>query len=177
MAKKKQNKKSKCCEELSAHSQIINIVVLDMMAKKSLRDGPLPSITELSMKLEAKYDSESKVLAFEPKLQVAARYEDSAANETPVLIAVTFQAIYHTPSTITKIAERELLEFSASCGIYHVWPYFRELVHDTTKRMGLPALTIPLFNDELMSIAKEERKRNRKKKTPAKKKTKRAVKR
>jgi preprotein translocase subunit SecB len=30
-------------------------------------------------------------------------------------------------------------------GVFHVWPYWREMVQNTLARMGLPPLILPVF--------------------------------
>lgn len=41
--------------------------------------------------------------------------------------------------------EHDLLfmPFAKINGLYNVWPFFRELVHSTTNRMGIPQMTLP----------------------------------
>jgi hypothetical protein len=41
--------------------------------------------------------------------------------------------------------DRYFQAFANVNGIYNVWPYFRELVHSTVARMGLPPLIIPVY--------------------------------
>ena len=35
------------------------------------------------------------------------------------------------------------MPFAKINGLYNIWPFFRELVHSTTMRMGIPPMTLP----------------------------------
>ena len=41
--------------------------------------------------------------------------------------------------------EKELQNFCDINAVYNAWPYWREFVHSTMDRMGLPTMTMPLL--------------------------------
>jgi hypothetical protein len=51
---------------------------------------------------------------------------------------------YRLPADFTG-PEETLEGFAQTNGIFHAWPYARELVTNTISRMRLPAITLPLF--------------------------------
>lgn len=59
-------------------------------------------------------------------------------------IEATFCLLYHIQNMegLDDNAFRSFAEFN---GTYNAWPYWREFVQNVTTRMGLPALTIPVF--------------------------------
>ena len=41
--------------------------------------------------------------------------------------------------------ERDIEQFARGNGVYHSWPFLRQLLFDLTAKMGLPPLTLPVF--------------------------------
>jgi len=57
-------------------------------------------------------------------------------------INASYKVHYRTSVSITK----KMFEiFAKSTLILHIWPYFRQLVHDLTVRAGLPPLVLPII--------------------------------
>lgn len=56
------------------------------------------------------------------------------------VIEATFIADYLMTSNVD---EEALQEFASKNVSYHVWPYWRELLHDVAGRMRLPTITLP----------------------------------
>lgn len=44
------------------------------------------------------------------------------------------------------VATEDLAPFATANGAYHSWPFVRELLHNLTARMGLPAFTLPVMS-------------------------------
>lgn len=59
-----------------------------------------------------------------------------------LLITVTYCLIFNSQIEMTE----EFFErFSESSLVIETWPYFRNLVHETTMQMGLPSLVLDVF--------------------------------
>jgi preprotein translocase subunit SecB len=41
--------------------------------------------------------------------------------------------------------ESDVEQFAKVNAVYHSWPFLRQFLHDLTAKMGLPALTLPVF--------------------------------
>ncbi len=44
-----------------------------------------------------------------------------------------------------EVSEDDIKHFSAANGLYHSWPFLRQLLFDLTSKMGFPPLTLPVF--------------------------------
>jgi hypothetical protein len=66
------------------------------------------------------------------------------APEDALFINCVFELRYRLPSEFDA-AEEDLNEFVQTSGVFHAWPYARELVSNTLGRMRLPPITLPLF--------------------------------
>jgi hypothetical protein len=59
-------------------------------------------------------------------------------------IMSTFELIYFLPDVI-KPTPREITAFCRTNAMLNSWPYWREFVQNTSVRMNMPPLTLPLF--------------------------------
>ena len=59
-------------------------------------------------------------------------------------IEATFALIYSVES-LDEFEDASLIAFAWTNGVFNAWPYWREFVQSTVSRMGLPAITIPVF--------------------------------
>jgi hypothetical protein len=69
--------------------------------------------------------------------------EERKPNEK-ILIEATFALIYSVTS-FDGIEDRHIEAFGSINGIFNAWPYWREFVQNTSVRMGLPAVTAPVY--------------------------------
>ncbi len=75
---------------------------------------------------------------------------------------VTCQLILrYSMQTIPDLNEEHFVQFAQLNAIMNAWPYFRELVQNSTSRMGLPPVVMPLFRVSRLDITE------RKAKTPS----------
>jgi hypothetical protein len=59
-------------------------------------------------------------------------------------IRAIFELAYVLPPS-HEYTDEEMKEFVTGNVAFNAWPYFRELVQSTSTRMGLAAITLPLF--------------------------------
>lgn len=62
-----------------------------------------------------------------------------------VSIHASFLLRYDFNDGFEKYPEEAFKSFAEMNGVFNAWPYWREFVQSATIRMGLPALTIPVF--------------------------------
>jgi hypothetical protein len=66
-------------------------------------------------------------------------------NEGPCAeITSTFLVAYDAEN-LTDLRAEHFHSFGALNGVFNAWPYWRELLHSLTSRMGLPAFLLPVL--------------------------------
>jgi hypothetical protein len=63
----------------------------------------------------------------------------SAVSEAEIVYLLTYDR------DGTPLAEEDVTQFAAANGVYHSWPFLRQLLYDLTSKMGFPPLTLPVF--------------------------------
>ena len=61
---------------------------------------------------------------------------------TPYIIEAKLNIIYRRQSE--DVTEKVLADYAQANALRHIWPYLRELIADSSIRMGYPPLYIPL---------------------------------
>ncbi len=125
--------------------EIEQVQLLEASIKRGvLRDKP-PGNVNIAFGASAELDHVRERILVPVRLTLTARYDDATPEEPDSLrIDVVFVVGYRVSPgpTLTKV---QLREFGQLNGVFNVWPYWREFVHSTTSRMGLPALIMPSF--------------------------------
>lgn len=63
---------------------------------------------------------------------------------TTLSLQAAFDLLYELPKA-KEFSAAALSHFANVNGVYNAWPYWRELVQNTSVRMGLPPLVLPVF--------------------------------
>lgn len=107
---------------------------------------PLPPRLRPTLKREATTQvnqEHSQIAVFVHFLFSAVR--DERPNDKPcVSIDSTFLVSY-TAEDLTGLGAENFDSFGALNGVFNAWPYWRELLHNTISRMGLPAFVLPVL--------------------------------
>lgn len=79
------------------------------------------------------------------QLNVACDYTmtANAAGAPAASVRVMYLLVYEV--TGDPPTERDIEQFAKVNGVYHSWPFLRQLLFDLTAKMGLPPLTLPVF--------------------------------
>jgi preprotein translocase subunit SecB len=113
-------------------------------------------LTELSSKFKEDFVTSNLVLGIEEKyhyeqassiLKVFYFFKLSAKDETKEDYAISFQAKYTIRYKLTKdvVISKDFMKVFTDLTLgMLLWPYFREIVHNTVYRMGMPPLVLPL---------------------------------
>ena len=73
------------------------------------------------------------------------RKETGSENPEPAVeISCRFVLVYFVKS-MEGITEENLIAFGRTSGVFSAWPYWREFVHSTSLRLGVPSLVLPTF--------------------------------
>lgn len=132
---------------VAPHIEILEVKMLESMWRRRLVDDKLPGQVKMDYKTWAKADSDKERLEVCATLEVSGQYEGQEQDkgaDVPFRIQAVFQLIYAVKSPIT-FSEEQLAAFGEFNGIYNAWPYWREYVHSTTVRMGLPPMVVPVY--------------------------------
>lgn len=113
-------------------------------------------LTELNSKFKEDFVSSNLVLNIEEKytfeqvssiLKVYCFFKLSAKDETKEESSITLQAKYTIRYKLSKdvIISKDFMKVFTNLTLgMLLWPYFREIVHNTVYRMGMPPLVLPL---------------------------------
>jgi len=81
--------------------------------------------------------------------------------DSPVTAQGDFELIYALESP-SQLKQTHYDAFARTNAIFNVWPYWREFVQSATVRLGLPALTLPLFRLQPVLAKTKQKRPNRK---------------
>lgn len=71
-------------------------------------------------------------------------FETTKDKDSFAVIEAAFLIIYQVDNP-EGLTQEDVDQFGKINGVYNAWPYWREFAQNTIVRMGLPALTIPVF--------------------------------
>jgi len=131
-----------------------------------LREAVCRSLSEPSIvadELAAKLSHEASVKTDpedESNLLVSVRFsleirQETGAKELHAEIAAVFELSYVLPTEDSFSAD-EIEGFGQVIAVFNAWPYWREIVQSSLSRMGMPALTIPLYRLPQREVARAE---------------------
>lgn len=93
--------------------------------------------------LEPKITFDCKGSMVEPdQLNVICDYTltvSGAGANVRVMYLLVYEVSGSTPT------EQDVEQFAKVNAVYHSWPFLRQFLYDLTSKMGLPALTLPVF--------------------------------
>ncbi len=112
--------------------------VLELSSKRK-EDFLLPAKVNITRK--AKFENIGK-----SEIKMYITYSLSATQKGKKEPGLTITVVYLvTYKTKMEITDEYFSEFSESSLVIETWPYFRNLVHETTMQMGLPSLVLDVF--------------------------------
>jgi len=66
-------------------------------------------------------------------------------NDGPCVDMESTFLVSYGAGNLTGLGEENFRSFGALNGLFNAWPYWRELLHNLTLRMGLPAFVLPVL--------------------------------
>lgn len=140
------NCQSKDAMELA--SEVAQKVELEQVLLKECfaRHDPGQSGEELSVEMRVDAEARAGVdrIVASVRVGVEAVPKGGAGTEHIVEVTCEFELIYAHPEP-AKIAGEKLAAFAKLNAVYNAWPYVRELIQNTTSRMGIIPLVVPVF--------------------------------
>ena len=95
-------------------------------------------------KISYDIDYEVGKLRVLPSFVLNVASEAGSEDTSHLLIAASF-ALDYLIEPAAEFPDDSLQAFAATNGVFNAWPYWREYVQNTCVRMGLPAITVPVF--------------------------------
>lgn len=121
--------------------------------------------------LEINFHTDTKPLSEEEFITLChfelAASDQEQSNDFFLEIKATYSVAYKIDSP-DPLPFEDLDMFGRINPLYNVWPYWREFVQNMTVRLGLPALTLPLFKIPAPSVPKKAQASKRRKKNSEK---------
>lgn len=130
--------------------QIENVRVVEASIRTSIRSVPEAGTIEAKIGRNAHVVQPPKDGLFIVRTEFAFGVhpaDDAEAKSdatASVAINVSFELTYRIPENMST-SDEELTEFARVNGIFNAWPYWREFVHASLARMGLPPLILPVY--------------------------------
>ena len=73
---------------------------------------------------------------------VSSSKDEQHERDTILTVEALFEAIYRSKR---ELSQEELAEFAKQNVGFNVWPFWRELVQNSTARMGVNSISVPFF--------------------------------
>src|SRR5262249_25353872 len=109
--------------------------------------GEGPSVSSVDVReITIGIHKDQRTIHIRPKLLLSAftQSEDGTPGQPVVSIEAIFVLVY-TCHDLDRIPRENLDAFANTNALFHVWPYWRELVMTTTARMRIEPIVIPVF--------------------------------
>jgi preprotein translocase subunit SecB len=128
-------------ELVGKHAKLKQVRLVRSTCERAYEHGPLPDVLCLGLNTEATLAVGAGQLNVEVRYEINARHkaENDAAAMT---VTADFLVEY---SIKADVPENAAFAFAQATAPFNSWPYWREFVQSMTTRLGMPALTVPLF--------------------------------
>lgn len=142
--------KLRLAEQVARH---VNIVQVHLFASQTRMGRPPVKGTQKSLRVRHRVRGDTHPEQSLVRILVDLVLEETPSSpseqpETPaedrLMIGATFQLVYQVRG-LESLEQDGLRAFAEINGVYNVWPYWREFVQSTLGRMGLPAITLPVY--------------------------------
>lgn len=147
MSKKSRATKGDTPDELAAEMAAV-VQLKDIRLERSIcrcdvSADNLPNEISHTYSASQALDAEGRLnarIAFNLAVSSAA----AASSRVPIQIEATFVVLYDLLKE-HSFSDAHAAAFADRNAVFNAWPYWREFVQSMTVRMGLPALTLPVF--------------------------------
>lgn len=140
--------------EVSKRVEVQAVNLIESLAKRSL-GGDLAREVKIRFAVRTSLSDDKKIVSVFPRFQVTAGPENG---KLPDLVIEAEFAILYSISSTEGLDEPNFKAFGELNGVFNCWPYWREYVQQTTTRMGLPPLVIPVYRPDRPTLPTVESK-------------------
>ncbi len=125
------------------HLRLKNIRLIDEQSHLEIRGIQLPTKAKIAAGA-AVGASPDGTIHVDVTIDVQGRPADASDDSSLVTFHALYQCVYEV--TGRKVEEfQEVSDQIGQVGMLIVWPYFREMIHSVTLRMGIPPFIVPMF--------------------------------
>ncbi len=164
--------------KISDNVQIKDVAIIESSFKQTPNAHIGNKSVEIDNTANVELDTDNNVIFVIADFNLKAFVKN--ISEPVVLIHASFLLCYDFKDEFEKYPDEAYKAFAEMNGVFNAWPYWREYVQNATVRMGLSALTIPVFRifkakDAGQIQKKVVKKKKRKKRVVVKKTAKKKI--
>jgi hypothetical protein len=135
--------------EVAQKVQIEDVCLVNTRAVRNVRPDSLPGDVHFDFECNHTLDRDEKRLAARVHYRFHARYDGEQnvgdpLENAPLCVYAIFRANYKLES-LDGLSDAHIAAFATLNGAFNTWPYWREYLQSTLSRMGLPPITVPVF--------------------------------
>ena len=119
------------------------VLVSAKLARGDVREGTNFDV-KIRRSARAKMDASRKLLIVQVEIGFTARADSELEKPPSVEAWATYELTYSVPDQ-TGLTQEHFDAFAEMNGVFNAWPYFREFLHSSLSRMGLPPFTLPVL--------------------------------
>jgi len=123
-------------DEFVVNTFLNNVYLLQLNSELKTREIKSPAVS-VELKEEVKLSGDRFYVQITMVLRVR------SGKKIPLKMKVTYELEYITSVTDAPFEFYE--EYAKTSSRLHIWPYFREIVSNTTLKMGVPPLFLPVI--------------------------------
>ncbi|MFC1762381.1 hypothetical protein ACFL6U_09910 [Planctomycetota bacterium] len=130
---------------VSDRVQILDVRLISCHVEQTPESSSdLPKNLDLQVNTNVEQNRDLDFILVFAEFSLEIRLEDGPSKDPIVQIHAQFLLTYHIDS-FDDLTDKAFRQFGEMNGVYNAWPYWREFVQNTTARMGLKSLTLPVF--------------------------------
>lgn len=134
--------------ELIKNVQIENVRVVEANLRTSMKTAEEVLEANIGRNARVLGLPEDGVFAVQVDFKFTVHPDDEkkpkSFSNASIAVGVIFELTYRVPSNMSA-PEEDLAEFARVNSVFNAWPYFREFVHASLARMGLPPFILPVY--------------------------------
>ena len=128
---------------LTLRAQLSTIRLVELETSLSISDGNVPGNFSVEIGSELNMNASEKRCLVNVMLNVGPDRSDQDS-ESALRLRAKYQCVYSVKG-ICEPSDEDDAQKMMQAAAFQAWPYLRECVQSTTSRMGIPPLTLPLF--------------------------------
>lgn len=142
-------KKTETPKAVTSGSELSQIVELQDIRLIAIDAGLVANQFSDKLSISIAHSGVGEFSSEDHKVRVLAQFKLEACAEDPeskpsVRIRAAFELTYRVPDDV-HVLQEAVQQFAKANGVFNAWPYWREIVHSTTTRMGLPGFVAPVL--------------------------------
>lgn len=144
---------------VAAIAELSNVRLTALVVRSDFPDGEAEESLRLRLKVTSKSSLTQKE-GFSAQVRFHLTGEGKKDSAKPLLyIRCSFMLDYSLPPD-SAVKPSEIRAFAEGNVVFNVWPYFREIVHNTCARLGLSLPIVPLLRFKIAAPKKDGAKKN-----------------